>query len=180
MSHSQWEKKKYKKAAAEGKMSQIYSKVVKLITMEAKKANGNREATGLKAAILKAREIDMPNDNIERAISRANDTTDNLETIIYEAYGPGGAGLVIVAVTSSRNKAAQEIKFILSENGGTLGAIGSVTWSFEKELTPEGFIWKPSSTLPLLDDDKRALTHLLEKLEDNEEVQDVFTNAELD
>lgn len=178
MSHSQWEKKKYKKAASEGKTSKLYTKLVRLITTEAKLANGNRDASGLKSAVMKAREANMPSDNIERAIKKATESGSAMETIIYEAYGPGGVGLVVVSLTENRNKAAQEIKHILSKHGTTLGAIGSVLWGFIKEATDHGFVWKPTITTPLSQNDGELLEELLEELEENDEVQEIFTNAE--
>ena len=178
MSHSQWEKKKYKKASSEAKTSKLYTKLVRLIMTEAKIANGNREATGLKSAIEKAREVSMPNDNIERAIKKATEAGDSMESITYEGYGPGGVGLIIEALTSSRNKATQEIKHILSEHSGVLGAMGSVTWGFERKQTDQGFVWEPTMTIPLSEDDLNNLEKLVDALEENDEVQDVFTNAE--
>ncbi len=174
MSHSQWEKKKYKKAAEGDKTSKLYSKLVRAITMEAKKSGGNREAPGVKLAIEKARAANMPNDNIERAIKKATEAGDAMERITYEAYGPGGVGIIIEALTSSRNKAAQEIKFILSEHGGSLGAIGSVTWGFTKHENT----WTPTLYVPLADTDRELLVTLIDELEDNDEVQEVFTNVE--
>lgn len=178
MSHSQWEKKKYKKAASEGKTSKLYTKLVRLIMTEAKLSGGNRDASGLKAAILKARDVNMPNDNIERAIKKASEPSTEMESIVYEAYGPGGVGLVIISLTDSRNRAAQEIKHILSLHEATLGAIGSVTWGFEKKITDQGFIWIPTTTVPLSEEDAVLLEKLVDALEENDEVQDVFTNAE--
>ncbi len=178
MSHSQWEKKKYKKAAQEGKVSQLYGKLVKVITMEAKKAAGNRESPGLKSAIAKAREVDMPAENIERAIKRATEQGSDFENITYEAYGPGGVAMIIEALTTNHNKAAQEIKHILSKNGFPLGAIGSATWAFTRERTESGIIWNPTSAVPLNNEDKEFLNKLVNELESNDEVQDVFTNAE--
>jgi transcriptional/translational regulatory protein YebC/TACO1 len=177
MSHSQWEKKKYKKAASEGKTSKLYSKLVRLIATEAKKSGGNRESPGLKSAIAKARQVDMPSDNIERAIKKALEPSAAMEYIVYEAYGPGGVAVLIEALTENKNKAAQEIKHILSENGTSLGGIGSVTWAFTKELTPEGPIWTPTSTVSISEDESLKLEELVEALEECDEVQEVFTNA---
>lgn len=178
MSHSQWEKKKYKKAASEGKTSKLYTKLVRLIMTEAKKSNGNRDASGLKAAILKAREVDMPSDNIERAIKKATESNEAMESITYEAYGVGGVGIVIEALTTNRNKAAQEIKHILSKHNSALAAIGSVTWGFEKKLTDQGFVWEPTMTIPISNEDGTSLELLIEELEDNDEVQEIFTNRQ--
>ena len=178
MSHSQWEKKKHKKAANGGDTSKLFTKLVRLIMTEAKKSGGNRDASGLKTAIQKAREANMPSDNIDRAVKKASEPAEAMESIIYEAYGPGGVGIIIDALTSNRNKAAQEIKFILSEHGGVLGAIGSVTWGFERKLTDQGFVWEPTTLLPVSETDGQLLETLIDKLEENDEVQEVFTNAE--
>lgn len=177
MSHSQWEKKKYKKAASEGKTSKLYTKLVRLITTEAKIANGNKEATGLKSAISKAKKVNMPLENIERAIKKATEHNSQMETIIYEAYGPEGVGLIVVSLTENRNKASQEIRHILSKHGSSLGAIGSVAWGFEKQSTEDGFIWIPLTEIGVSEDGITLLDKLIEDLEDNDEVQEVFTNA---
>lgn len=174
MSSSQWQKKKLKKAAQGDKISKLYSKLVRVITLEAKKSGGNRESPGLKSAIIKARDIDMPSENIERAIKKATESTDQFENITYEAYGPGGVALIIEALTTNRNKASQEIKFILSKHGTSLAGIGAVTWGFTKKDTE----WTPTMTVPLSEEDTSLLESLVDELEENDEIQDVFTNAE--
>jgi transcriptional/translational regulatory protein YebC/TACO1 len=98
-----------------------------------------------------------------------------MENITYEAYGPGGCALMIEALTDNRNKAAQEIKHILSKNGFELAAPGSAQWAFEKEVGGE---WIPKTLVPISESDGQILDNLIEQLEDNEEVQEVFTNAE--
>lgn len=174
MSHSQWEKKKGKKAAQGSVISKLYTKLVRVITLEAKKSGGNRESPGLKAAIQKARDVDMPNDNIERAIKKATETAENFERITYEAYGPGGVGMIIEALTTNRNKAAQEVKHILSEHDLVFAGIGAVTWGFTKADNE----WKPTMTIPLSNEDREKLEELIDELEENDEVQEVFTNVE--
>lgn len=172
--HNKWSQIKRQKEKTDGQKSKMFSKYGKLIAIEAKKANGNREAAGLKAVIERAKAENMPNDNIERAIKKATDNSIPLESITYEAYGPGGCAMVIEALTDNRNKAAQEIKFILSQNGFALAGMGAATWAFAKE----GMVWKPTTTVPLEDADLEKLSKLVEDLENNDEVQDVFTNAE--
>ena len=174
MSHSQWEKKKGKKASQGDRISKLYTKLVRVITLEAKKSGGNRESPGLKVAIQKARDVDMPNDNIERAIKKATESADVFERMTYEAYGPGGVGIVIEALTTNRNKAAQEVKHILAEHGTAFAGIGAVTWEFTKEDNE----WKPTMTVPLSPEDRELLEKLVDELEENDEVQEVFTNAE--
>jgi len=116
----------------------------------------------------------MPNDTIDRAIKKA--TTDNaqMENITYESYGPGGIAILIEALTDNRNKAAQEIKAILAKNSCELAAPGSASWAFTKGH--EGMV--ANMTMPLEDSDIEKLQALVEALEENDEVQAVYTNAE--
>lgn len=161
------------KGASDSKRAQQFGKLSRMISAQVKVAKGDRSAVLVRQAIEKARSADMPLDTIERAISKATEQKD-LETIVYEAYGPGGAGLIIEALTENRNKAAQEIRHILSKNGFALAGIGSVMWAFQKiegELTP-------TMTVPLSEADTSLLMKLVEELEANEEVQEVITNAE--
>lgn len=172
--HNKWSQIKRQKGKTDAQKSKVFSKYAKLITQEAKKNNGNTSAPGLKTAIERARAENMPNDNIERAIKKATTQATDLETIIYESYGPGGCALVIEALTDNRNKAAQEIKHILSNHGCSLAGIGSATWAFEKKA--EG--WTPNTTLPISEADAITLSALISELEENDEVQAVYTNAE--
>lgn len=173
--HNKYSKIKHIKAKTDAQKSKIFGKMVRLITVEAKKAGGNVSSPGLKAAIERARAENVPNDTIDRAIKKAS--TDNsaaMENITYESYGPGGSALIIEALTENRNKTAQEMKFILSKHNCELAAIGSATWAFTK--THEG--WVPQTTIPISEDDGKKLEALIEELENNDDVQDVFTNAE--
>ncbi|KKQ07097.1 MAG: transcriptional regulator [Candidatus Daviesbacteria bacterium GW2011_GWB1_36_5] len=101
-----------------------------------------------------------------------------MERIMYETYGPGGVGIIIETLTDSRNRTAQDIKHILSKNDFALAGIGSVAWVFIKENSPEGSIWKSTTTVSLSDSDLELLDKLVEELEENDDVQDVYTNAE--
>lgn len=173
--HNKYSKIKHQKAKTDAQKSKIFTKMVRLITVEAKKAKGNLTSPGLKAAIEKAKSFNTPNDTIDRAVKKA--TTDNsaaMDLVTYESYGPGGCALIIEALTDNRNKAAQEVKFILSKHGCELAAIGSASWAFQK--TAEG--WVPQTTIPLSPEDGAKLEILTEELENNDEVQDVYTNAD--
>lgn len=172
--HNKWCQIKRQKEKTDAKKSQIFSKMAKMISVEAKLAGSNRDAPGLKSAIEKARAANVPNDNIERAIKKASESGAGMETITYEAYGPGGVAMIIECLTNNRNKAAQEVKFILSKYGSGLGGIGSVTWAFEKNHSG----WVPKTTMPLENTDLENLEKLVDELEANEEVQEVYTNAE--
>ncbi len=173
--HNKWSQIREKKGKTDAKKSQLFAKLAKLITVETKKAAGNQSAPGLKSAIEKARAANMPSDNIDRAVKKAvGDTGATMESIVYEAYGPGGAALIIIALTNNRNKAAQEVKHILSEHGSTLAAIGSASWAFQKNAAE----YAPTTTVSLSETDLGLLEKLVDDLENCEEVQEVFTNAE--
>lgn len=172
--HNKWSKIKHKKAATDAKKSKEFTKINRLLTVEAKKANGNIDSPNLKAAIEKARSANMPNDNIERAIKKATDTTAaDMEAVTYEAYGPGGSAIIIEALTDNRNKAAAEIRHVLSQYTIELAATGSASWAFAKDDSQ----WTPNTTIPLSDDDSQKLALIIDALEDNDDIQDVYTNA---
>jgi YebC/PmpR family DNA-binding regulatory protein len=171
--HNKWSKIKHKKAASDAQKSKIFSKVVKLLTSEAKKSGGNLESPGLKSAVEKAKQVNMPKENIENAIKKA-ERSEEMERITYEAYGPGGSALIIEALTSNRNKTAAEVKYILSKWGLFLAEPGSAVWAFEKQSGQ----WLPKNTIALSENDLTELEKIVNELEDNDEIQEVFTNAE--
>jgi YebC/PmpR family DNA-binding regulatory protein len=173
--HSKWAQIKRQKGAEDAKKSKLFGKLGSLIATESRKAKGDVSSPGLRTIIEKAKKENMPKDTIERAIKKgAGGETDTMEELTYEGYGPGGCALIIESFTGNRNKAAQEIKFILSKHRGSLAAQGAAAWAFAKG--EDG--WVPNSTMPLSDDDGAELSLLIEELEANDEVQDVYTNAD--
>ena len=173
--HNKWSKIKRQKEGTDAAKSKTFSKMARAIATASRLAGGDTSSPVLRTAIDKAREYNMPNDNIERAIKKGvGPDVEAMENITYESYGPGGCALVIEALTSNRNKAAQEVKFILSKHGFALAGVGSATWAFGKE----GGEWVPKQTLPISEEDSAILQKLIDELEDNDEVQDVYTNAE--
>lgn len=172
--HNKWSQIKHKKAKTDAVKSKLYSKYAKLISAEAQKVKGDRNSASLRALIERAKSEDVPNDVIDRAVKKAAEPGQALESIVYEAYGPGGCALIIEALTTNKNKAAQEVKHILSENGFSLAAPGSASWAFKRE----GAQWTPTMMVALEDADLALLEKLVGDLEENEEVQDVFTNVE--
>ncbi len=175
--HNKWAQIKHKKAITDAKKSKVFSKLVRFISVEAKLSLG-KDSPGLRAAIEKAKKVNMPGEVIDRAIKKASEPSAQMEAITYETYGPGGAGIIIETLTDSKNRTAQDIKHILSKNGFALGGIGSATWAFKKEKTTEGLVWAPTNTISLSDADLELLDKLVEELEENDDVQDVYTNAE--
>jgi YebC/PmpR family DNA-binding regulatory protein len=182
--HNKWTQIKRQKAKTDGQKSKTFSKFARLITQEAKHAKGNLSDPSLRATIEKARSFNMPNENIDRAIKKATEAnTATLESITYEAYGPGGCALIIEALTDNRNKAAQEIKHILSDHGIELASIGSAMWAFKKSSPTAGGMgggisWEPQTMIAISPEDLVMLEKIINDLEENDEVQEVFTNAE--
>ena len=172
--HNKWAQIKHKKAATDAKKSKEFGKLVKLIHSEARKAGGKVDAPGLRAAIDRAKAANMPNENIERAVKKGSgEGADILEEVRYEAYGPGGAALIIEAITDNRNRTGPEMKHLLSEYGGSLATPNAAIWAFEK--TAEG--WSPLTPMDLSEEDLEKLAVLVEKLEEQDDVQGVYTNA---
>lgn len=133
--HSKWSQIKHKKGAADAKRGQVFSKLVKEITIAAREAGVNPDANPrLRAAMERARSEGLPKDNMERAIDRAAGRGDGAELFefLYEAAGPGGAALLIEGITDNKNRAVNEIKHLLAEHGARLAEPGSLTWGFEK------------------------------------------------
>lgn len=147
--------------------------MVRMISMEARASKGVM-SPGLKTAIDKAKAMNVPADNIERAVKKASESSGDMESVTYEAYGPGGVAVIIEALTTNRNKAAQEVKHILSNHGIALAGMGAAAWAFEK--THEG--WVPHTMVAIEEADGEKLEALVDELEENDEVQEVFTNAE--
>jgi YebC/PmpR family DNA-binding regulatory protein len=173
--HNKWSKIKNKKAVTDAYKAKVFSKLVRFITVESKKSKGDINSPGLRASVEKAKAENIPSDNIERAIKKGAGTdAGEMEQITYESYGPGGSALIIEALTDNRNKAVQEIKHILTKSGFELAVPGSALWAFTKKLGNE---WEPNTTLKLSSEDEAKLTELINDLEENDEVQEVFTNA---
>ena len=173
--HNKWTQIKRQKGANDKAKSDLWGKIGKRIAVESKKANGDVNSPSLRAIIETAKKANMPKDTVERAVAKGiSADASTLEQITYETYGPGGAAILIDTVTDSRNRTAQEIKHLLTENGLALAAQGSATWAFEK--TGEG--WNPKTMVPLSDADNEKLLQVLEKIDSHADVENVYTNAE--
>lgn len=174
--HNKWSKIKHKKAATDAKKSKIFGKLVRQIQVEAKRCGGDENDPGLRAAIEKARKENMPKDNIDRAIKKASEMKGDLSAQMYEGYGPGGVGVIVTTLTDNTNRTSAEVKHAFTSTGNSMGAQGSVSWNFTKNS--ETGDWEAKSTLDLSDDDIEKLSKLVDTLEDLDDVQEVFTNAE--
>lgn len=172
--HNKFSKIKHKKAASDAAKSKIFTKLSILITSESKKCGGDVKSPGLSTAIESAKKVNMPKDTIERAIKKGTDVNAAaMESITYETYGPGGCAIVIEVLSDNRNRIAAEIRHLLTKFNLTLAQPGSAIWAFIKE---DGR-WKGTTTVELNDQDGQKLLDIITALEENEDVQDVFTNV---
>lgn len=173
--HNKWSQIKRQKGAADAAKSNLWGKLSRRITVESRKANGDTALPALRAIIEKAKSVNMPKDAIERAISKGTSAdAGEMESIIYETYSPIGVAILVETLTDSRNRTAQEIKHLLSQNGLALAAPGSALWAFEK--TGDGYGAK--TTVPLSADDAARLDEILEKIGEHDDVEEIYTNAQ--
>jgi len=177
--HSKWANIKTRKEAMDKKKGQIFSKIAKIITIAARKGGDPQMNPTLRLTIEKAKSVNMPNDNIERAIKKGageDKEGGQLEEITYEAYGPNGTPLIIEAITDNKNRTLSEIKHILNNCGGKLAETGSVRYLFDRI---EGE-WKPKYSIDITDEDiKQQLQKLFEALDENDDVNEIYSNINL-
>lgn len=172
--HNKWSKIKHKKAATDAQKSKIFGKLARLIAVESKLAGGDINSASLRTAIEKAKKENMPSDNIDRAVKKGGGEELQMDAVLYEAYGPGGCAIIIEGLTDNKNRISAEVKHLLSKKGLFLARQGSVTWAFEKTKGE----WEPKTMAPISDSDKEKLEKIIEEFEDNDDVQEVYTNAE--
>jgi len=134
--HSKWSSIKHKKAATDSKRGKIFTKLIKEITVAARMGGGDDSANPrLRSAIIAAKNVNMPKDNIERAIKKGTGDLEGVhyEESIYEGYGPGGAAVLVESLTDNKNRTVAGIRSIFGKNGGSLGESGCVSWMFDKK-----------------------------------------------
>jgi YebC/PmpR family DNA-binding regulatory protein len=134
--HSKWAQIKHKKAATDAKRGKQFTKLARAITVAAREGGGDPAGNAtLATAIQKARDNSMPKDNIQRAIEKGTgegESGEAIERVVYEGYGPGGAAIMVEALTDNRNRTSAEVRHAFEKNGGSLGEPGSVAWIFDK------------------------------------------------
>jgi len=148
---------------------------VKTITIESKKAKGDTNSPGLRSAIDHAKAVNMPADNIMRAVEKGKTGGDGSEEVLYEGYGPSGVAMIIEGITDNKNRTTPEIKHILNEHGGSLASVGAVTWAFTKK----GEGWEATTYLSINPEDREKIIDLISDLEDHDDVKNIFTNIDL-
>src|SRR5206468_1115975 len=134
--HSKWHSIKHKKGALDAKRGRMFTKLIKEITIAARIGGGDQEGNPrLRKAVLDAKGLNMPADNIKRAIQKGTGELEGgqLEEIMYEGYAPGGVAMLVEVVTDNRNRTVSEIRHMFSKNGGNMGESGSVAWMFQKK-----------------------------------------------
>jgi YebC/PmpR family DNA-binding regulatory protein len=237
--HSKWANIKYKKAAQDAKKGRVFTKIAREITVAVKHGGEDPSANPrLRLALDKAKSVNMPKDNVERAIKKGTGAgnEDNYEDVIYEGYGPGGVALLLSVLTDNKNRTVADIRRILTRHGGSLGESGCVGWLFERkgiirvnkndvseeklynlaieagaldintqddfyevfvepqdlEQFKEIFVnngikiesaeatMRPKSTIPVEKEDAKKLINLLNELDEHDDVQDVYSNFEID
>jgi len=236
--HSKWSSIKHKKGAMDAKRGKLFTKLIKEITVAARLGGGDPEANPrLRTVIGKAKEANMPKENIEKAIKKGTGELEgySLEEVIYEGYGPHGVAIMIDAMTDNKNRTTAEIRSILTKSGGNLGENGCVSWIFEKkgvihinrekydenrvmeialeagadDVKNEGDVWEvlteadhmeevkkafedhnvkivmsdvlriPKTTVKLDEKNAEKILNLMERLEDNDDIQSVAANFDI-
>jgi len=145
--HSKWKQIKNKKAVTDSRRAASWTKVIREITIAAKQGGGDPGGNPrLRTAVDAARAVNMPGENIERAIKKGTGELEGqtLEEVSYEGYGPGGAAVIIEATTDNANRTVAEVRHAFSRNGGNLGATNSVAWMFDRK----GQIWLDAERYP--------------------------------
>lgn len=133
--HSKWATIKHKKAATDAKRGKMFTRIIKEITIAARGGGDPDGNPRLRTAILAAKGVSMPSDNIKKAVMRGTGELEGgqIDEVMFEGYGPGGAAVLVNVATDNRNRTVSEIRHCFSKNGGNLGEQGSVAWMFERK-----------------------------------------------
>jgi YebC/PmpR family DNA-binding regulatory protein len=133
--HSKWATIKHKKAALDAKRGKAFTRLIKEITIAARNGGDPDGNPRLRTAILAAKAVSMPSDNIKKAVMRGTGELEGgqIEEVMFEGYGPGGAAVLVNVATDNRNRTVSEIRHLFSKNGGNMGEQGSVAWMFERK-----------------------------------------------
>ncbi|MCX6813894.1 MAG: YebC/PmpR family DNA-binding transcriptional regulator [Candidatus Azambacteria bacterium] len=173
--HSKWSTIKHKKALTDAKKSKVFSKITSLITIAARKGGDPDKNPSLRTEIEKAREVNVPKENIERAIKRGTGEIAGarLEELAYGAFGPGGVAILITAITDNKNRTLAEIKKILSEHNAKFAELNSIQWMFRRE----GADWVANNPIKVADENiKKELESLYEARYDAQDVKEIYDN----
>jgi transcriptional/translational regulatory protein YebC/TACO1 len=180
--HSKWNNIKNKKAATDSRKAKAFAQYSKLIRIAVKegKSDNPQFNPSLRVVMDKARSVNMPKEKIQKALDKGmgrGAAGAVFQEVTYEAFGPGGAALIIHAVTDNHTRSSSDIKFILTRNGGTMAGPGSAKYMFTRSA--DGSSYQPTMPLELSDADAATLASLVAALEEHDDVEEVFTSAAL-
>jgi YebC/PmpR family DNA-binding regulatory protein len=174
--HSKWANIKRKKAVLDSKRADNWNKLIRLLVVSAKKGGGDLNSNpNLRLNVERAKEARMPKENIEKAIKRGTGELEGIhyEEAVYEGYGPDGGAFLIECLTDNKNRTVAELRTTLSKNGGSLGSVGSTAYIFSTDF--KNPIFKVKLTTK---ENEELVEKILEALNENEDVQEVYTNYE--
>lgn len=174
--HSKWANIKRKKALLDSKRADNFNKILRILVVAAKKGGGDINSNpALRLAVERAKEARMPKENIEKAIKRGTGELEgqNYEEVVYEGFGPDGGAFLIECLTDNKNRTVAELRTIFSKNGGSLGIVGSTSYIFGSDYSNPIFKVKITSK-----ENEEQLEKLLSALDDNDDVNEVYTNYE--
>ncbi|MFH1188350.1 MAG: YebC/PmpR family DNA-binding transcriptional regulator [bacterium] len=174
--HSKWKTIKHKKEATDKKRSQQFSKLLAAIRAAAKEESNPQFNVRLRTAIEKAREMSVPQDNIDRALKQAENK--NFEDMTIEAYGPGGSALIIIAATDNSNRTIAEIRKIVSDKNGKIAEPGSVLWAFHQPQNPAEE-WQAKFPQKVDIELQKTVQIFIDELLEHDDVSMVYTNIAL-
>jgi YebC/PmpR family DNA-binding regulatory protein len=171
--HSKWAQIKHKKASTDQRRGVLFSKLLNAISIAARQEPNPEFNPRLRTAIEKAKESQVPRENIERAIKKATEI-ESLEEILIEAYGPEKTAIIIEGITNNKNRSINEIRTLLNENDAKMANQGSVLWLFEKKDNE----WQPKFKQSVSEEGKKNLNALIEKIEEHGDIQRIITNTQ--
>ncbi|MEJ2399110.1 MAG: YebC/PmpR family DNA-binding transcriptional regulator [Gammaproteobacteria bacterium] len=183
--HSKWANIKHRKAAQDAKRGKLFTKLIREITVSARVGGGDADSNPrLRTAIDKALAANMTRDTIDRAVKRGTGAgdTENYEEIRYEGYGVSGVAVMVDCLTDNRNRTVSDIRHAFTKTGGNLGTDGSVAYLFSQRgilSYPAAEVTMQAATeVQLSLDDAEKVVRLVDMLEDLDDVQNVYTNAD--
>ena len=179
--HSKWHNIQVRKGKQDKAKSGQFTKVTRMITVAAREGGGDPQMNvALRLALDKAREVNMPKDNIERAIKRGTGDDKEgqaFEEVVYEGFGPAGVALMVQAVTDNRNRSSADIKYIFSKHGGSIAGTGSVQWQFERKAVIR--LQKQNTSDALSEDVQFALIEAgADDIQDHDQILEVIGPVE--
>lgn len=172
--HSKWAQIKRQKGAEDAKRAKLFSRLSRIISVESKRLKGDISAPSLRKAIDDAKKENMPKDTIERAVKKGlGSEAGELMEVIYEGYGPGGCAIIVRGFTDNKNRTAPAVRHAFSKNGFEMAQSGAAMWAFQKSDDA----YEPTVTVDISEEDGELLATLIEDLENVEDIEEVFTNA---